>query len=61
MADALDAMTFDRPYSKAISYDAARKEIQRCAGTHFDPIVVETFLSIPQTMLEEIRRRSLQP
>jgi len=61
VADALDAMTFDRPYSKAVPFDAARKEIQRCAGSHFDPVVVETFLSIPETVLEEIRRRSLEP
>ena len=60
VADALDAMLFDRPYSKAISYDAARKEIQRCAGAHFDPAVVQTFLSIPQAVFEEIQRRSLK-
>ncbi len=54
-------MTFDRPYSKAVSYEAARKEIQRCAGTHFDPAVVETFLAIPQTVFQEISRRSLEP
>lgn len=61
VADALDAMIFDRPYSKAIPYEAARKEIRRCAGTHFDPAVVETFLWIPQTVFEEIGRRSLEP
>ncbi len=61
VADALDAMTFDRPYSKAISYDAARKEIQRCAGTHFDPAVVQTFLSIEEPVFEKVRRRSLEP
>jgi cyclic di-GMP phosphodiesterase len=61
VADALDAMTFDRPYSRAIAFDAARKEIERCAGTHFDPDVVQTFLSIPESLFEEIRRRSLEP
>ncbi len=61
VADAFDAMIFDRPYSKAVSYEAARKEIQRCAGTHFDPAVVEAFLSIPETVFEEISRRSLEP
>jgi cyclic di-GMP phosphodiesterase len=60
-ADAFDAMTFDRPYSRAIPFDAARREIGRCAGTHFDPDVVQTFLSIPETEFEEIRRRSLEP
>ncbi len=61
VADAFDAMTFDRPYSKAVSYKAARQEIQRCAGNHFDPAVVKTFLSIPETVFEEIGRRSLEP
>jgi response regulator RpfG family c-di-GMP phosphodiesterase len=54
-------MIFDRPYSKAVSYEAARQEIQRCAGTHFDPAVVEAFLSIPASVFEEIGRRSLEP
>ena len=61
VADAFDAMTFDRPYSRAISFAAARTEIQRCAATHFDPAVVATFLSIPESLFEDIRRRSLEP
>ncbi len=61
VADALDAMTFDRPYSRAISFVSAREEIQRCAGSHFDPAVVEAFLSIPESVLDEIRRRSVEP
>jgi response regulator RpfG family c-di-GMP phosphodiesterase len=56
VADALDAMTFDRPYSRAISLEAARDEIRRCAGTHFDPAVVDTFLGIPLERLAAIRR-----
>ena len=61
VADAFDAMTFDRPYSRAISPDAAKAELRRCAGTQFDPKVVKTFLSIPEEILEDIRRRSLEP
>jgi HD-GYP domain-containing protein (c-di-GMP phosphodiesterase class II) len=56
VADALDAMTFDRPYSRAVSLEAAREEIGRCAGTHFDPAVVSTFMAIPLQVLEELRR-----
>ena len=58
VADALDAMTVDRPYSRAVSFEAARDEIGRCAGTHFDPGVVSTFLSIPLPVFEELRRRA---
>lgn len=58
VVDAFDAMTFDRPYSKATPFYAARAEIIRCAGTHFDPAVVQSFLRVPGEILEEIRQRS---
>ncbi|HXH84641.1 MAG TPA: HD domain-containing phosphohydrolase [Candidatus Tectomicrobia bacterium] len=61
VVDAFDAMTFDRPYSKAIPFDAAKAEIKRCAGTHFDPAVVEAFFRVPEALLEEIRRKSVEP
>jgi response regulator RpfG family c-di-GMP phosphodiesterase len=61
VVDAFDAMTFDRPYSRAIPFDAATTEITRCAGAHFDPAVVESFLRVPGPLLEEIRRRSIEP
>ena len=61
VVDAFDAMTFDRPYSKAIPFDAAKAELKRCAGAHFDPAVVEAFLRVPEPLLEEIRRRSTEP
>jgi HD-GYP domain-containing protein (c-di-GMP phosphodiesterase class II) len=46
--DAYDAMTNDRPYSKARSHSEALKEIERCAGTQFDPKIVEEFLKMLQ-------------
>ncbi|HET9490933.1 MAG TPA: HD domain-containing phosphohydrolase [Methylomirabilota bacterium] len=61
VVDAFDAMTFDRPYSKAISFDAAKREIQSCAGSHFDPAVVASFLCVPDAVLAEIRLASFQP
>jgi HD-GYP domain-containing protein (c-di-GMP phosphodiesterase class II) len=42
--DTLDAMTFDRPYRKALSFDTAKVEILRMAGSQFDPKAVDTFL-----------------
>src|SRR5262245_14944776 len=60
VADALDAMTFDRPYSRAISFETARAEIERCSGTHFDPGVVATFLSIPLDVFTAIRQSSTE-
>ena len=61
VADSFDAMTCDRPYSIAISFEAARIEIDRCAGTHFDPAVVTAFLGVPLELLESIRNGSADP
>jgi HD-GYP domain-containing protein (c-di-GMP phosphodiesterase class II) len=42
--DAFDAMTSDRVYRKAMPRSAAFAELRRCAGTQFDPAVVEALL-----------------
>jgi putative nucleotidyltransferase with HDIG domain len=55
VADALDAITSDRPYRKARSFDAARDEILRCSGTQFDPDIVEVFLKFPNELWRELR------
>jgi putative nucleotidyltransferase with HDIG domain len=47
VVDTLDAMTSDRPYRKAMSFDVALNEIQVCSGTQFDPRLVSAFLSMP--------------
>jgi len=43
IADALDAMTSDRPYRPAGSWDDAVAEIAARAGTQFDPVLVDVF------------------
>jgi HD-GYP domain-containing protein (c-di-GMP phosphodiesterase class II) len=43
VADAFDAMLSRRPYSPALTPEAAMEELRRCAGTQFDPAVVEAF------------------
>lgn len=56
VADAFDAITSDRPYRAASDYTAAREEIMKHSGTHFDPRVVKAFLNIPETEWLEICR-----
>jgi HD-GYP domain-containing protein (c-di-GMP phosphodiesterase class II) len=46
VADTYDAMTSDRPYRRALSKTDAVDELRKCAGTSFDPKVVEIFLQI---------------
>ncbi|MGH9520314.1 MAG: HD-GYP domain-containing protein, partial [Terriglobales bacterium] len=55
VADALDAMTSDRPYRSRISFAEARREIVRQSGRQFDPQVVEAFLAIPSDRWTEIQ------
>jgi len=44
--DAFSAMTTDRPYRKARTAEEALGELRRCAGTQFDPRVVEAFARV---------------
>lgn len=57
VVDALDAMTSDRPYRRAIPFSAAREEIVRTSGRQFDPKVVEAFLRVPEREWIAARRR----
>jgi response regulator RpfG family c-di-GMP phosphodiesterase len=55
VADTLDAMTSDRPYRKATSFENAMAEVQRCAGSQFDPDVCRAFADIGVDGLRKIR------
>jgi putative nucleotidyltransferase with HDIG domain len=55
VADTLDAITSDRPYRSAQSYQAARAEIESWSGRQFDPVIVKVFLSMPQSIWESVR------
>ena len=46
VVDSHDVMVHDRPYHKAMSGEAAEAELRRCAGTQFDPNLVEVFLQV---------------
>ena len=44
IVDAYDAMTHERPYREAVSHAKALAELERCAGTQFDPDLVAVFV-----------------
>jgi cyclic di-GMP phosphodiesterase len=55
VADTLDAMTSDRPYRGALTWDDAREEIFVQSGRQFDPVVVEAFHDAEPMLLEAYR------
>jgi putative nucleotidyltransferase with HDIG domain len=59
VADALDAITSDRPYHEAGTFASACEDIQRCSGTQFDPEVVEAFSKIDSETWIKVRARTM--
>ena len=59
VADVYDALTSERPYHSPVSYEEAAAEIRRLSGSHFDPVVVDTFMAIAPEELQEIAGRYL--
>lgn len=46
ICDSYDAMTADRPYRKGRTKEEAVEELERCAGTQFDPEIVNAFIKV---------------
>ena len=44
IADSFDVMTNNRPYKSAMSKNKAIKELEKCAGTQFDPTLFQSFI-----------------
>ncbi len=65
LADAYDAMTTDRPYHKALAPEYAAEQIEKCAGTQFDPelsiIFVRLIRSGELTPMDEGAPRGIVP
>jgi diguanylate cyclase (GGDEF)-like protein/putative nucleotidyltransferase with HDIG domain len=58
--DAYDAMTATRPYSPGRDAAAALAELQRCAGTQFDPAVVDALTSEVRELDQRDEAHALQ-
>ena len=61
VADSFDAITSDRPYRRASTFESGRQIIRECSGTQFDPQVVSAFLSIPEETWPSIAEDQRQP
>ena len=56
ICDAFDAMTKPRPFSASLSITTALTEIQRCAGTQFDPGAVPVFCGLFESRFDHWAR-----
>jgi two-component system, cell cycle response regulator len=54
VCDAFDAMTSERAYAPALTVEDGLKELFRCAGTQFDPEVVEAFYAVQSELRAEL-------
>jgi HD-GYP domain-containing protein (c-di-GMP phosphodiesterase class II) len=54
VCDAYHAMTSDRPYQPAVTVDGAIAELYRCAGSHFDPDVVDRLVEVVREDLADV-------
>lgn len=55
-ADVLDALAFPRVYKPAWTFDSVMDELRRCAGTQFDPAVVQAAIEIEDTLRAIVRK-----
>jgi diguanylate cyclase (GGDEF)-like protein/putative nucleotidyltransferase with HDIG domain len=57
ITDAFASMTSERSYSETMTHENALEEIKKCAGTQFDPSLVEQFVAIMKKQMEETTDR----
>ena len=57
IADAYDAMTSDRAYRRALPHEVAVGEIERCAGTQFDPELADAFVRLVDAYRKDMVER----
>jgi putative nucleotidyltransferase with HDIG domain len=60
LIDTLDAMTSDRSYRKALSFDQSHAEIVKMSGTQFDPVAVQAFLAEETTLREMVAAKCMR-
>lgn len=58
LADTLDAITSDRPYRKGSDFEVAFLEIDKGRSSQFDPLVVDSFFSVPKEKWQQIKEET---
>lgn len=58
VADTLDAMTSNRCYRNSLTLIDARREIERCSGSQFDPLIAHAFNRIPDETWLRLRQQA---
>lgn len=61
VCDSYSAMTTDRPYRAAMSAGQAIVELHRCAGTQFDPEVIDALTRVLGTAIEAVQEPAQTP
>lgn len=59
--DAYDVITSDRPFRKARTHEEAIEELQRCAGTQFDPVLIQQFVKLFEDSSPPAAQRESSP
>ena len=59
VADVWDALTHDRPYKKAWEHGTAHREMVAQSGAQFDPMVIEAFARIVDTLTRDSRSNAV--
>lgn len=60
VADVYDALTTTRSYRAAWPHEKAVAEIQRSAGTHFDPVIVTAFVAVIDSVVAQMQQEAQQ-
>jgi response regulator RpfG family c-di-GMP phosphodiesterase len=61
VADTVDAMTSNRPYRRALDWEAASAEVTRQCGTQFCPAIVDAFHAVEDRLRREDRAHGRRP
>lgn len=60
VADAIEAMTSDRPYHRALKLEKVKEELLQCSGQQFDPLVIDAAVKLLDKMSRGISAESMQ-